>query len=149
MKNLNLTAANGYAATVIRITLGLIILPHGAQHLLGWFGGFGFSGFTGWLIEVKHLPSVIAYMVPFIEIITPFFLILGYKSRIVSIIVFILFVGIIFADHIDKGFFMNWIGNIKGEGYEYHLLILSMCVSLLLSGSGKKSLDEYFVHNSM
>ena len=37
---------------------------------------------------------------------------------------------------------MNWFGNMKGEGFEYHLLGIGILLSLAVSGGGKASLDS-------
>jgi putative oxidoreductase len=53
----------------------------------------------------------------------------------------ILFLGMIFTVHLQFGFFMNWFGNMKGEGFEYHLLVIGILLPLIISGAGKASLD--------
>ena len=42
---------------------------------------------------------------------------------------------------LPNGFFMNWTGNLKGEGYEYHLLAVAMALAVMVRGSGAWSLD--------
>jgi len=44
--------------------------------------------------------------------------------------------------HHQFGFFMNWFGAQKGEGYEYHLLVIAMAVLVILRGAGAVSLDR-------
>jgi putative oxidoreductase len=53
-----------------------------------------------------------------------------------------LMIGAIFMVHLANGFFMNWMGTQKGEGFEYHLLALAMAAALLLRGAGAFSLDR-------
>jgi putative oxidoreductase len=128
-------------ATIIRIVLGAILFPHGAQKLLGWFGGYGFSGTMGFLTGTAGLPWVVAFLVITIEFFGALALILGFATRVVAIGIIVLFAGIIFTSHLNNGFFMNWSGQLQGEGYEYHLLVIGMALALLISGAGKWSVD--------
>lgn len=130
------------AAFIIRLVLGIILFPHGAQKMLGWFGGYGFNGTMGFLTVTAGLPGFIAFLVIMIEFLGSVALVLGFATRIAAIGIIILFTGIIFTSHLQNGFFMNWAGNLKGEGYEFHLLIIGMALSLLISGAGKWSIDE-------
>jgi putative oxidoreductase len=47
-----------------------------------------------------------------------------------------------FMVHLQNGFFMNWFGNQKGEGYDYHLLAIAIAAALLLRGAGAFSVDR-------
>lgn len=49
---------DSWAGLVLRLTLGLVLLPHGAQKLLGWFGGFGFDGTMGFFTQKMGLPWI-------------------------------------------------------------------------------------------
>jgi putative oxidoreductase len=129
------------AATIIRIVLGVILFPHGAQKLLGWFGGYGFDGTMGFLTGTAGLPWIIAFLVVILEFFGALALIFGFGTRIVAAGVIALFTGIIFTSHASNGFFMNWSGQLPGEGYEYHLLVIGMSLALLVSGAGKWSVD--------
>jgi len=129
------------ASTIIRIVLGLILFPHGAQKMLGWFGGYGFNGTMGFLTGTAGLPWIMAFLVIAIEFFGAIALIVGFATRIVAVGIISLFTGIIATSHLQNGFFMNWYGNLKGEGYEFHLLIIGMAIALLVSGAGKWSVD--------
>lgn len=131
------------AATVLRMVLGLIIFPHGAQKLLGWFGGFGFTETMNYFTGNLHLPWIIGFLVIIIEFVGSLMLITGLATRFAAALIIINFIGIIVSTHIPYGFFINWFGNQKGEGYEYHLLVIGMAASLLISGAGKLSIDKY------
>ena len=139
------TTNENHTATVIRIVLGVILFPHGAQKLLGWFGGYGFNGTMGFLTGSVGLPWILALLVILIEFFGALALIFGFATRIVAVGIISLFTGIVLTSHSQNGFFMNWYGNAKGEGYEFHLLIIGMAVALLLSGAGKWSVD-YAIH---
>jgi putative oxidoreductase len=129
------------AATIIRIVLGVILFPHGAQKLLGWFGGYGFDGTMGFMTGTAGLPWILAFLVIILEFFGALALIFGFATRIVSVGIIALFTGIIFTSHASNGFFMNWSGQLPGEGYEYHLLVIGMSLALLVSGAGKWSVD--------
>jgi putative oxidoreductase len=146
MKNRIFTTNNDWTGLVTRLTIGLILFPHGAQKVLGWFGGFGFTGTMGFFTSTMHLPWIIAFLVIVIEFAGAISLIVGFASRLWSIAMIILFIGIIFTSHIDYGFFMNWFGNQKGEGYEYALLIIGISIATLINGSGKFSVDQKIIN---
>ncbi len=133
---------NNKAAAILRVALGLVLFPHGAQKLLGWFGGFGFTGTMNYFTGTLHLPWIIALLVILIEFIGSLMLITGTATRVAALLIIINFIGVILTAHLANGFFINWLGNQKGEGYEYHLLIIGMATSLLISGAGAFSVDR-------
>ena len=141
MKKL-LTTNNNAAIAIVRVVLGIVLFAHGAQKLLGWFGGYGFSGTMGFFTGTLNLPYIIALLVILIEFFGALFLIAGFAARYAAAAVFFLFVGIIFTAHKDNGFFMNWNGDKKGEGFEYHLLVIGMALSVLINGAGAFSADR-------
>jgi putative oxidoreductase len=141
MKKIIFQTNDNNAATILRIVLGVILFPHGAQKLLGWFGGYGFDGTMGFLTGTAGLPWIIAFLVIAIEFFGAIALIAGFGTRIVAVGIIALFAGIVFTSHLQNGFFMNWAGNQPGEGYEYHLLVIGMALALLVSGAGKWSVD--------
>jgi len=128
-------------ATLLRVLLGLVLFPHGAQKLLGWFGGYGFDGTMGFLTGTVGLPWILAFLVILIEFFGALLLIAGFATRIVAVGVISLFTGIVFTSHLQNGFFMNWGGSQAGEGFEYHLLAIGIALALLISGAGKWSVD--------
>ena len=142
MKQKILNSNNDWAVLITRLTIGLVLFPHGAQKMLGIFGGYGFNGTMGFFTGTLHLPWLIGFLVIIIEFIGSLSLIAGIGSRIWSAAIVILMVGIIFTSHIQNGFFINWLGNQKGEGYEYHLLVIGLSLATIVNGSGKYSLDE-------
>jgi putative oxidoreductase len=129
------------AIAILRVVLGIVLFPHGAQKLLGWFGGYGFNGTMGFLTGAAGLPWLLAFLVIAIEFFGAIALIFGFATRIVAFGVIALFAGIVFTSHVQNGFFMNWAGSQPGEGYEYHLLVIGMALALLVSGAGKWSVD--------
>jgi putative oxidoreductase len=141
MKQKILHTNNDWTGLIIRLTIGLVLFPHGAQKMLGIFGGFGFNGTMGFFTGTLHLPWLIGFLVIIIEFVGSLSLIAGIASRIWSAAIIILMTGIIFTSHLQNGFFINWLGNQKGEGFEYHLLVIGLSLATIVNGSGKYSLD--------
>lgn len=131
-----------WTGLILRLTLGLVIFPHGAQKLLGWYGGFGFSGTMGFFTETMHLPWLIAFLVIIGESFGSVALLLGFLTRFTAASLAVIMAGAIVTTHIPYGFFMNWFGKQQGEGYEYHLLVIGIGFALLITGAGKWSVDR-------
>src|SRR5436189_842892 len=142
MKNKIFRTNNDWTGLVTRLSIGLILFPHGAQKMLGIFGGYGFSGTMGFFTGTMHLPWLIGFLVIIIEFIGSLSLIAGFASRLWSALVIIEMLGAVITTHLNNGFFMNWAGTQKGEGYEFHLLIIGLALATLINGSGKFSADE-------
>lgn len=132
---------------ITRLTIGLVMFPHGAQKVFGWFGGPGYANEMKFFTETLHIPWLMAFAVIIIEFLGSLSLIIGFASRLWAAAMIFLFIGIIFTEHVDHGFFMNWYGTQKGEGYEYHLLIIGLSLATLIRGSGKYSIDRILVTN--
>ncbi len=139
---------NDYGPLILRAIAGTVMLAHGAQKLLGLFGGFGFGGTMQFFTQTMHFPWIIGFLVIFIEFFGSLALILGLATRLVSVALIIVITGIICTTNIHYGFFMNWFGLQKGEGIEFSLLFFAITVSLLLSGGGKWSADRLVVKES-
>lgn len=142
MKQFLFATDNDWAGLVLRLTVGLILFPHGAQKLLGWFGGPGISGIMEWLTQVVKLPWIVAAAVVLIEFAGALAIIAGVGTRFWAVAVIGLMVGIVLTSHLQNGFFMNWEGSKSGEGYEYHLLMIGLSVGLLILGGGRYSVDR-------
>ena len=125
----------------LRLTLGAVIFPHGAQKVLGWFGGGGFKvtleGMTG-----MGLPAAIVVMVMVAEFLGSLGLIFGFLTRLSALGVISVMLGAIFTVHQQYGFFMNWIEKQAGKGFEYHLLTISIAVALLMRENNAFSIDH-------
>jgi len=137
-----LATSADFAPTVARVALGAVMLPHGAQKLLGWFGGYGWSGTMGFLTGQAGLPWLVAALVILIESVGSVLLLVGLGGRIMAAGVAAIMVGAVATVHFANGFFMNWAGTQKGEGFEYHLLAIALAVVVMLRGSGALSLDR-------
>lgn len=133
--------SNDVTLTMLRVVLGVVFFAHGAQKMLGWFGGFGFHGTMGALTHMG-MPAPVAFLIICTEFFGGLGLIVGLLTRIASLGIAGLMIGAIFMVHLQNGFFMNWMGTQKGEGFEYHLLVLAMAAALLLRGAGAFSADR-------
>lgn len=118
------------------------MFPHGAQKLLGWYGGFGFSGTMGFFTETMHLPWLIAFLIIIGEVFGSLGLLVGFLTRFSAASIGVIMMGAITMVHLPNGFFMNWFGKQAGEGYEYHLLVIGIAVALLITGAGRWSVDQ-------
>src|SRR5580692_3779176 len=141
MANKLMSTSNDVALTILRLVLGIVFFAHGAQKMLGWFGGFGFHGTMGFF-EHMGMPAPVAFLVICTEFFGGLGLIVGLLSRIAALGIGVEMIGAIFLVHLPNGFFMNWMGTQKGEGFEYHLLAIAVSAALLLRGSGAFSLDR-------
>lgn len=126
---------------ILRIVLGAVFLPHGAQKVLGWFGGHGFAGTMAFFTQNMHIPAVLAFLAIAAEFGGAIALFLGLFTRIAALGIAADIVVVVAMVHWQNGFFMNWSGNQKGEGFEFHLLALAIAVVLLLRGGGRWSVD--------
>jgi putative oxidoreductase len=115
---------------IARLAAGLVMLPHGTQHLFGWFGGTGLSSFVQYL-------GPVAYLVSIGEVFGSLGLILGVTSRFAAASLTVIMLGAIFIGHAHHGFFMNWYGTKQGEGFEYHLLMIALLLVVAIAGPGR------------
>lgn len=127
---------------IARIALGVVIFPHGAQKALGWFGGYGFSGTMGFFTGQMHIPALFAFLAIAAEFAGAIGLIMGFLSRLAAFGIAVTMLVATLLVHAANGFFMNWSGNQKGEGFEYHLLTLGLALVVILAGAGKWSIDS-------
>jgi len=133
---------NSVSSLIARLALGLVMFPHGAQKVLGWFGGYGFNGTMGFFTGQLHIPALFAFLAIAAEFAGSIALITGFLSRLAAFGIGVNMVVAILLVHGANGFFMNWYGNQKGEGFEYHLLTLGLAVGVILAGAGKWSIDS-------
>lgn len=129
--------------TILRIVLAVVIFPHGAQKLLGWFGGHGFKGTMGFFTGSLKVPSVLALGVILIEFFAPILLLIGLATRAAALAIAVVMIVAVFMVHLPVGFFMNWFGAQQGEGYEFHLLVVGIAAALLIGGGGAYALDAF------
>ena len=129
-------------AAFLRMVLAGIILPHGAQKVLGWFGGYGLAGTMGFFTKDMGIPAVFAALAISAEFLGPLLLLAGLCTRVAALGIGCVMAVAVAMVHAPNGFFMNWFGNQKGEGFEYHLLVLGIAAALVIRGGGAFSLDR-------
>ena len=136
-----LATDNDIATAILRCVLGIVFFAHGAQKMLGWFGGFGFSGTMGYFTGAMHIPAPFAFLAIAAEFFGGVGLILGFLTRIAAFGIAVNMVVAVWMVHRAFGFFMNWAGTQKGEGFEYHMLALAVTAFLMIRGAGAFSVD--------
>jgi putative oxidoreductase len=136
------TNGNDVGLLLLRLAVAVVMFPHGAQKLFGWFGGYGPSGSLQYFRSLG-IPTVAGWLGIFAEAVGPVLLVLGLGTRLVALLLAGVMVFAALLVHKDHGFFMNWGGKLQAghEGFEYHILALGALVVLLVSGGGALSLD--------
>jgi putative oxidoreductase len=132
--------SNDRTLTVLRLVLGIVFFAHGAQKMLGWFGGPGFRG-TMHMFTGAGIPSVFAFLAIMAEFFGGLGLIVGFLARIAALGIMVNMIVAILTIHVNNGFFMNWTGTRAGEGFEFHLLALALGLAVLIKGAGAFSVD--------
>ena len=130
-----------YVCTFLRTIAGIIIFPYGMQKLLGWFDGVGIKG-TLEQMTVRKIPQFIGWLVIIGQSLGSIALIFGFLGRIAAGGLFIIFIGALIV-HLPDGWAMNWFGTKNGEGIEYHVLLLSLLLIVIVRGSGAMSIDAW------
>jgi putative oxidoreductase len=134
---------DSWLQTLLRVSLGGVLLPHGAQHLLGLFGGYGFSGTLEWMTATLGFPTALATVGIVTEFAAPLLMIVGFGTRLAAaaLAVFLAFAA---STHVGNGFFMNWFGTMPAgiEGFEYHLLAIVIAIVVAFRGAGAWSVDR-------
>ena len=133
---------DSWSLLILRVTLGMVMFPHGAQKLLGWFGGYGFSGTMDVFTNKMGIPTALAFLVIMTESLGSLGLIVGFLTRVAAFGVLCILMVAIAMVHWPNGFFMNWSGKQPGEGFEYHLLGIGIALVLMIYGAGKGSVDQ-------
>ena len=137
-----LATSNDWTLTVLRLVMGVTFFMHGAQKLLGWFGGYGFSGTMGFFTNLLHIPAPFAVLAILAEFFGGIGLIVGALTRVAAFGIATNMLVAVLLVHAKVGFFMNWTGQQKGEGFEYHLLALVIAIVLMVRGAGAFSVDR-------
>lgn len=130
-----------WSSLVMRLALGIMIVPHGAQKLFGWFGGYGFNATMAYFTDTMGIPWILALIVVLTEFFGGLALLAGIGTRLwASLIGGIMLVAML-TSHVQHGFFMNWFANQKGEGFEFHILAMGLALALVLRGGGRLAFD--------
>jgi len=137
-----LSTSDDWTLTLLRLFMGVIFFAHGAQKALGWFGGYGFSGTMGFFTNMMHIPAPLAFLAICAEFLGGMGLLVGLLGRVAAFGITCNMLVAVLLVHSKVGFFMNWTGQQKGEGFEYHLLAIAVAIVLMVKGSGAFSIDR-------
>ncbi|HVP91526.1 MAG TPA: DoxX family protein [Terriglobales bacterium] len=132
----------GISGTVLRVALGGVMLPHGLQKLLGLFGGAGFNASMKGFESNFHIPAYLALAAILAESVGAAALIAGFLTRLAALAIAVDMTVAVRLVHWKNGFFMNWMGTQKGEGFEYHILAIAIGLALAIMGGGLWSVDR-------
>jgi putative oxidoreductase len=135
-----LSTDNSIRLTILRVVLGLVMIPHGLQKTIGWFGGYGYEGTMGFFASIG-IPAFLGFLAIAAESLGAVALVAGFTTRIAAFGIAVNMAVAAFM-HSPNGILMNWSGQQKGEGYEYHLLVLAMTAVLIIGGAGRFSIDR-------
>ena len=141
MFNKLIETPNDWTLTILRLAAGIMIFAHGLQKTFGWFGGVGFSAQMAGF-EASHIPAVFAFLAIMAEFLGGIGLILGALTRIAAFGLAANMIVAVYMVHWRNGLFMNWSGQQKGEGFEFHILAVAMAVVLMARGGGAASVDR-------
>ncbi len=136
------STSNDFTFTIVRLVLGVVFFAHGAQKMLGWFGGYGFHGTMGFFTQQMGIPAPLAFLAICAEFFGGLGLLVGLLSRVAALGIMVNMLVAIATVHHVNGFFMNWTGQQKGEGFEFHLLAIALAIVVLIKGSGAISIDR-------
>ena len=137
-----LGTSDDWVTALMRLVLGVVFFAHGAQKMLGWFGGYGFSGTMGFFTHNMGIPALLAFLAIAAEFFGGIGLVLGLLSRVAAFGIAVNMVVAVLTVHLPNGLFMNWAGTQKGEGFEYHLLAIALAVAIMVKGGGAASIDR-------
>ena len=131
---------NDLALLLLRLALGAVMCAHGAQKLLGLFGGHGPQGFVHSVVGLG-MPAALGWLVVAIEFFGGIAVALGVLSRLAALGFAAEMVVGIAKVHGANGFFMNWSGaGGRGEGFEYSVVLAAASLALFLAGPGRYAL---------
>lgn len=135
-----LATTNNALPLILRIALGIVMLPHGLQKTFGWFGGQGFTATMDGMSQ--HYPAFLVFLAIAAEFAGSLGLLSGFLTRIAAFGIMCNMLVAVYGVHLKNGFFMNWAGKQAGEGFEYHVLVIAICIGLIVYGGGKASVDR-------
>lgn len=139
---------DSFGPLLLRLGLAVVMFPHGAQKVFGWWGGHGLSGTMNFFTGMLHIPAWLAILAILTEFLGPIVLFFGFFTRLAGLALAVhIATAAVLGHHIANGFFMNWSGSQKGEGIEYHILVAAIGLALVFLGGGKLSIDAAIAHS--
>lgn len=138
-----LKTSNSVVDLLLRLTLAAVFFPHGAQKVLGWFGGYGLTATYGAFTQKMGIPGYLTALVFAAEFLGPIGLFFGFLTRVAAFGIFCVMATAAWMVHFKVGFFMNWAGSMPAgkEGFEFHLLAIALCIAVMARGGGALSID--------
>jgi putative oxidoreductase len=122
---------------ILRLVVGLTLAAHGAQKLLGWFGGYGIAGTGQFLEQLGFRPGRLhAAQAGIVEVVGGLFLAVGLLTPAAAAAVVAVMLVAAVSVHLKGGFFL------QGGGYEYTLVLGTAALALAFTGPGAISLDQ-------
>src|SRR5258708_22717303 len=137
-----MNTSDDFVVTLLRLALGIVFFGHGAQKVLGWFGGFGFRATLGFFTQQMHIPAVLAVLAIAAEFLGGIGLLVGFLGRVAAFGIATNMVVAVILVHRHFGLFANCSGMQQGEGYDYHILAIIICLAIMIRGSGALSFDR-------
>lgn len=116
---------------LLRLTLGIIFFAHGAQKVLGWYGGKGLMGTASSMKMAMGIPAPLSILASYTEFFGAIAVMLGVLTRVAAAGLGITMLVALFKVHGKNGF---WA---RSQGYEYNLALFSMSLLLVLAGPGQ------------
>lgn len=137
-----LDTENDRTLTFLRWALAVVMFPHGAQKVVGWFGGPGFAGAMDMFTQTMGIVAPLAFLAIVVEFFGSIALALGLLGRVAALGMIVEMLVAVALVHLPYGFFMNWTGQQAGEGFEYHILFIALAFAVLVKGAGAWSIDH-------
>lgn len=134
---------NSVGLLAARLALGIVLFAHGAQKLLGWFGGYGWSGTMGFMTGTLGIPAVFGALAILTEFFAGLLIIAGAVTRLAAFAAVVVQIVAALVVHLPNGFFMNWTPNLSqaGHGIEMNLALLGLAIALFFTGPGGYAFD--------
>jgi putative oxidoreductase len=126
---------------IARVALGTMLFAHGAQKVLGLFGGRGLDASFEFFSNLG-IPTALAGMAIGLEFVGGPMLIIGLLGRVLGLGTAIHMGVTAYLVAWPFGFFMNWTNTQRGEGIEFHLIAIALALTLVAHGSGPLSVDR-------
>jgi putative oxidoreductase len=133
---------NSIPLFLIRLSLGAVMFAHGAQKALGWYGGPGIEKTIQIFTSKMNFPVWLILLLVVIEFFGSLGLIVGFLTRLAALGIGTSLAVCAYLNHFQNGFFMNWFGTQKGEGFEFHILAVGIALALVIKGGGFLSIDR-------
>src|SRR3979411_1002395 len=102
-----LSTTDDASLSILRLALGIVFFPNGAEKMFVWFGGLGFSGTMGFFTHQMGIPAPFAFLAIAAEFFGGLGLLAGFFGRIAAFGILCNMVVAILMVHRQFGLFMN------------------------------------------